>query len=55
MKNIHIIFEKPAEYKPYEFAIVNLLELFWQLLSSVLIMNFTLMLKYVSTRRFSFA
>ena len=55
MKNIHILFEKPAEYKPYEFAKVNGVALFWQLLSSILITNFSLMLKYIWTWPFSFA
>ena len=34
MKNIHRIFEKTAEYEPYEFAKEN--TVIWQLLSSIL-------------------
>ena len=31
MKNTHIIFEKTAEYEPYDFAKVNTVALIWQL------------------------
>ena len=55
MRNIHRIFKKPAEYKPYEFAKVSVVALFWQLVSSILIKKFSLMWKYLWTWRFSFA
>ena len=57
MKNNRRIFEKTAEYEPYEFTKVNTVALTWQLLSSILITKLCLclMMKYVWTPRFSFA
>ena len=40
MKNIHRIFEKTAQYKPYEFDNVKTVALIWQLLSFILITKF---------------
>ena len=40
MKNIHRIFEKTAQYKPYEFDNVNTVTLILQLLSFILITKF---------------